>query len=256
MECPFCQGPIDGSNVDAELRVAKCSVCNTLFSFADLVVDQQGIGVFGGVRAEKLPRGMSIHDGQTGRRITDFWLSSEYVVSAIIVFFVDVVLALAIASGQWLTVDFWWQMTGGLVLLAFLAVTYVVVAGLFNRTLVEVADGVLVVKHEPLPWFGNRRILATDVLEVFLTSRNLTAGRMPPIITYNVNAGTRDGKAFMLLIDLPALTPALLCQLHLDKWLQLRDRGHDKEAGRHSEDAKSEAIMVREESYREKPHDA
>jgi hypothetical protein len=251
MECPFCQGPIDGSNVDVGLRVGKCSACDALFSFGDLVVDEQGIGVFGGVRAEKLPRGVSIDDRQTAGRITDVWLSSEYVVSAIFVGLVDLFLTLAVATGHWVNVDFWWRMAGAVVLLGLLAVTYIVVAGLFNRTVVEVSNGVLIVKHGPLPCFGNRRALAADVLEVFLTSRNLTGGRMPPIITYDLNAGTRQGKTFPLLRDLPSLTPALLCQLHLDKWLKLRDWGHDTEAAQ-----QSEAIMVRDQSYREKPHDA
>ena len=55
-------------------------------------------------------------------------------------------------------------------------------------------------------------------------------GSRQAIIIYNVNARTSDGATFRLLTDLRALTPALLCQLHLDKWLKLRDWGQDSEA--------------------------
>jgi hypothetical protein len=258
MECPFCEGPIDGSNVDVGLHVAKCSTCDALFSFGELIVDRQGIGVFAGAYEEKLPRGVWIDDQQTAGRITDTWLSAEYVFIAVVAAFADVVIASvlvrAVSSGWRPSPDAPWTayLVGAVMLVTPLVLTYLAVAGLFNSTVVDVADGYVRVQHGPLPWFGNRQVPAADIAEIFFDeTRVLRKGSRHPIITYNVNAGTRRGETFRLLIDLPSLTPALLCQLHLDKWLKLRDWGHDKEAAQ-----QSEAIMVRDESYREKPHDA
>jgi hypothetical protein len=260
MECPFCEGPIDGANVDVGLHVAKCSSCDTLFSFGELIVDRQGIGVFAGAYAEKLPRGVWIDDRQTAGRITDTWLSAEYVFIAVVATFADVFVTSAFVhagSSGWSPSPnaTWTTYAVGVVMLVVpLVLTYLAAVGLFNSTVVDVVDGFVRVQHGPLPWFGNRRVPAADIAEIFFDeTKFFRKGSRHPIIMYNVNAGTRNGETFRLLIELPSLTPALLCQLHLDKWLKLRDWGHDKDTAKQkTEDQRSEAIMVRDETYTDK----
>src|SRR6516225_3646081 len=90
LECPFCEGPLDPANVDIDRKVGKCATCETLFSFGGLVVDQQGIGVFPGAYAEKLPPGLWIEDRETAGQITEAWLAPVYVFIAIISVFTDI----------------------------------------------------------------------------------------------------------------------------------------------------------------------
>lgn len=83
---------------------------------------------------------------------------------------------------------------GGLAaLLAYTGTCYVV-----DRTVVTAADGVLSIRHAPLPWFGGRRIAAEAIRGVYAMA-NPEFGTS----TYEVHALLHDGTDLRLVADLP-----------------------------------------------------
>ncbi len=62
--------------------------------------------------------------------------------------------------------------------LAGLAITYIAVAGLLNRTHVGLEDGWLSVHHEPLPWPGGGRYPAAEIRSVGVREQRLQRGQV------------------------------------------------------------------------------
>lgn len=103
-------------------------------------------------------------------------------------------------------------------LVMFLSVFgYVAVCFALNRTIVEIVNGKLFVKHRPVPWPGNRAIPVEDIRSVYFERIESTRRRH----IYNIRIITRNGKALRLVGSLyeEDITQSLVKQLK--KWLLL-----------------------------------
>ena len=105
--------------------------------------------------------------------------------------------------------------------------TYFVLAGFLNSTVVRVADGMLSVRHGPLPWRGNLD-LATDGIEQIYCQNKLHSsrddnGHTSTSMRYEVHAVVA-GQKRKLLGGLHDADHALFVEQTLERFLKIEDR--------------------------------
>jgi hypothetical protein len=103
-----------------------------------------------------------------------------------------------------------------------IGLTYYTLAGLANRTRVVVQSGEIVIQHGPLPWFGNLRIRADGIHQLYREesfSRGRGAGA-----SYHLNAITRDHRKLPLIRWVPEADLALYLEQEIEKSLGIEDR--------------------------------
>lgn len=105
--------------------------------------------------------------------------------------------------------------------------TYFVLAGLLNLTVIRVADGMLSVRHGPIPWRGNLD-LATDGIEQLYCQNKIHKsrnddGHTTTSMQYEVHAVV-NGQKQKLLGGLHEADHALFVEQRLERFLGIEDR--------------------------------
>lgn len=105
--------------------------------------------------------------------------------------------------------------------------TYFVLAGFLNSTVLRVADGMLSVRHGPLPWRGNLD-LPTDGIEQIYCQKKLhtnqdSDGHTTTSTRYEVHAVV-SGRKQKLLGGLQEAEHALFVEQRLEHFLRIEDR--------------------------------
>lgn len=105
--------------------------------------------------------------------------------------------------------------------------TYFVLAGFLNSTVVRVVDGMLSVRHGPLPWRGNLDLSSDEIDQIYCqnklsTSRN-DDGHTSTSMTFEVHAVVA-GQKRKLLGGLREADHALFLEQTLERFLKIRDR--------------------------------
>lgn len=105
--------------------------------------------------------------------------------------------------------------------------TYFVLAGLLNTTVIRVADGMLSVRHGPIPWRGNLDLPTDGIEQIFCQnklhkSRN-DDGHTTTSMQYEVHAVV-SGEKKKLLGGLHEADHALFVEQRLERFLNLEDR--------------------------------
>lgn len=105
--------------------------------------------------------------------------------------------------------------------------TYFVLAGFLNSTVIRVADGMLSVRHGPLPWRGNLD-LPTDGIEQIYCQNKLHRsrdddGHTTTSMQYEVHA-VIGGQKTKLLSGLQEADHALFVEQRIERFLKLVDR--------------------------------
>mgnify|MGYP003390205964 CR=1 FL=1 len=105
--------------------------------------------------------------------------------------------------------------------------TYFVLAGFLNSTVIRVADGMLTVRHGPLPWRGNLD-MPTDSIEQIYCQKKLNTnrdsdGHTTTSTRYEVHAVVA-GQKQRLLGGLHEADHALFVEQRLERFLRIDDR--------------------------------
>jgi hypothetical protein len=120
----------------------------------------------------------------------------------------------------------------GLIMLVFpifhlalgIGLTYAVISGFVNRTVVHVAGGELSVWHGPLPWPGNQRLLTADIQQLYCAEARRPAGDHSPSRTYNLVAITGKNDEVPLLHCLDELEHGLFIEREIERHLKIQDQ--------------------------------
>lgn len=100
--------------------------------------------------------------------------------------------------------------------------TYAMLAGFFNKTVIDVGQGMLHVRHGPFPWPGNRNLSAADVTQLYCEEK--TSRGENSFTKYWLNALLRDGKKLSLLAGLEDKDKALYLEQRIESRLGIADR--------------------------------
>lgn len=224
IRCPSCSHPLQSTEVDLDRPVAQCAACRTVFRYAD-VLDPAAAGREGRPAADvPLPPALSVTELGHELTIVRRWFAPVFFFLLFFCLFWDGFLLVwyraAFAEGAPLIMKVF---PIGHVLVG-VGLTWYTVAGFVNRTTIVVSSGGLVVRHRPLPWPGNRSLLAMDLEQIYCTAGVTRNRRDGAHTTYRVNARLTNGRQVVLLRGLPEAEQALYIEQKLESHLSIEDR--------------------------------
>jgi hypothetical protein len=227
LECRKCGKPIADEDVHVELAVARCASCRTVMDLTSRQTVEDGDGNPGSrarLRAPvPMPARFQVSDTASGLIVTWRWFTPRLVSQALFCVIWDVLVFLGLTadhSKSQLEMMLSWLLFGG----AAVWLTYTTLAGLLNRTRVEVRSGVLSIRHFPLPWPGNRDLPARDIEQLYCEERFGHSGKQTTV-RYLVNAILRsDGRTVKPLGELEQAQQALFLEQLIEQRLGIADQ--------------------------------
>lgn len=220
LNCPHCDRPIPGENINVQTSIAKCA-CGAVFGFADKVPGAAPYGPY--KRLVAMPQGYSVSHEGAGLVIVHRWLSLKFVALLVFSLLWDGFLVL------WYFLAF--TKDGSMMMKLFpvlhvavgVVLTYVAIAGLFNHTRVNVSMAELDIKHFPLPWPG-ARVVTRDSISQLFSEEKIYRGKNAPYSTYDLSAVMRDGSRLTLVAGLDKPEDALFLEQQVESYLGITDK--------------------------------
>lgn len=165
LHCATCGATIPAEDVNLDTGLARCRPCDEVFDVKALQAYQEEARPREPV---PMPRGYSVVDDINGMIITRRWFNWGIIALLIFCCFWDGFLVV------WYTIAF--TEDSPLIMKIFpighlavgAALTYCVIAGLFNRTKIDVDYDRVIVRHGPIPCFGNKRVDAVNVQQAYV----------------------------------------------------------------------------------------
>lgn len=230
LTCRRCGAEIAGSEVHESLQVARCSRCNTVMDLAARgPVPVSPSKIAASRPMTPLPDRFDVTEDGVRLRIAWRWWNLVYVPLILFCMFWDGFLLLwyGIAFASLVGGD----TTGGILMFVFpllhvavgVGLTYSVLGGLFNSTTVEAGNGVLLIRHGPIPWRGNLDVATADLEQIFCRSRRIRR-KNGYYYRYDVLAADREGRERVLLKGLEHPEQALYLEQKLEAFLGITDR--------------------------------
>lgn len=221
LECIKCGESIAAEDINLNRLLAKCSACNAVFSFAEQV-DASARGVQGVRDPVRLPKGMRDESSRSGLRLVRRWFGPCVIFLAIFCMMWDGFLVFwysaALKEGAPLVM----KVAPLVHVLVGLVLSYWVVAGFVNSTVVEVTGGALRVRHGPLPVPGNRCLSASDIKQLHCR-RRVRRTRQSVYYRYDVRVTLTTGKTLALLKGLDTADVALYYEQQIEQFLGIED---------------------------------
>ena len=220
LACPSCGATIQvvpGSN-----RYV-CSYCGSehILDMPGAVVPQAPAPV--AKRAlVPIPKGVESKVNSLGLRITRRWFSLKFIPLAFfcvawdsfLIFWYGVAFS---GNAPWIMIVF---------PIAHVAVglglTYTVLTGFFNRSVLEVTPGKLQLWHEPLPWTGEVTMDTAQIKQLY-SKEQTSRGQNGTSSTYELWVVTKDGRSRKLLSGLDSSDIPLYIEQQIENWLHIQD---------------------------------
>ncbi len=102
--------------------------------------------------------------------------------------------------------------------------TYYLLTGYLNKTVIDVDVDFLTIKHGPLPSGGNKKISSKTLKQLYCTRREYFEPRLNPYATCDLRAITDDQRNIMLIEELDNSEQALFIEREIEKFLNIEDR--------------------------------
>ncbi len=155
--CKNCHSVVPSRNIDLNRQIAKCDHCNSVFNCKDELSK-----VSNNLRDDiKLPDGIKIKRDISGLNIERRWLNSKYIFltffTVIYGFYFFEYITSPTPESYRITSPPSVQALVGIVL------TYIVLSGCINKTNIMVNPQSLIIKHGPIPAWGNKNLIACDL---------------------------------------------------------------------------------------------
>lgn len=220
LKCPSCSSPLEESSFDLDQGLVRCAYCGTLTTLPSSIQRPPGFQERGPLA---LPDRISLESTPYGIRLVRRWFSP-------VVFFL---IPFCLFWDGFLI--FWYVMsfsTGApLVFNLFplihvavgVGLTYFTLATLINKTHIAVERGEVVITHEPLPWFGYRRIPGMMIDQIY-AKVHITQGKNGPSTDYQLWLVNTAGKHEKLHANQLTQEQALYIEQQLEKALGIKDR--------------------------------
>jgi hypothetical protein len=232
LHCEKCRSPFRAEDVRLDIAVARCHVCDTAHDLSVRKAPEQAVVRSRPtlVRAKAaLPPGLQVEDEGTATRISWRWFGLKHLL----------LLGFCIVWDGALLAVYTSVLTSGnapLVSLLFPLIhvgvgvwlTYTALAGLLNRTEIDVSRAELTIRHGPLPWPGNKTLPGRSLAQLYVgevfTKRNASQTAV-----YNLLAVDREGRKVTLLTNLEEKDQALYLEQVLEQRLGIEDASVDGE---------------------------
>jgi hypothetical protein len=169
-----------------------------------------------------IPNGVICKENQLGLRIVRRWYSLKYIPLAFFCMAWDAFLifwySMAFSTNApWIMICF---------PIAHLAVgvslTYSVITGFVNRTILEVTPGKLELWHEPLPWAGEVTLDTREIKQLYAQEKT-SRGENGTTHTYELWMVAQDGRSRKLMSGLDSSDIPLYIEQQIESWLHIPD---------------------------------
>ncbi len=235
LDCPSCGKSVASEDMELSLMLAKCSACDTVFSFAeqvgrseDEVLERVGTDVPALRPATPVDHRVRETVTATGLTLELSWFQPQTLFLAGFALFWNGFLVV------WYSMAFAGLASGEVASVAMLVfpllhvavgigVGYTAVAGFVNKTVVDVGARVLTVRHGPLPWPGNTEVRSHDLDQLFLGMR-VERGKNSSRTVYDLKALLKSGRELVVCKGLTDARSARYLEHRVEGWLGLEDR--------------------------------
>lgn len=229
IKCENCGAAISAENIHEELAVGRCAHCNGLVDLARRRGDD-GSSPRGRQRVP-LPERFKLDEGPG--RLTVGWRWFSFVHLFLVFFCLAwdsfLVVWYSVALGRLGVAE---AMPANLLMVVFplghvavgVGLTYYTLAGLLNRTTVEVSGGALRIRHAPLPWKGNRLIPGHEISQLFCEEKQSRGKNGSVHRAYHLQAVVGHERRRISLLSLEEPAQALYLEQRLEEELGIVDR--------------------------------
>ncbi len=154
------------------------------------------------------------------------------------------IISAVVINGILIANDFWGLlMSDRELLLRLFALTfigmgvlmpYVAIANWLNKTHIYVSKDAIEIKHQPIPWFGNKRVETNNIKQLSVEkkgggSQGISSSRNQP--KYYVIAHTDNGETFNLIKGLSRSNHAFYIEQRIESYLGIEDIALPEEFG-------------------------
>ncbi len=217
--CPACNSEIKAEDINLGEKVAKCGGCNNVFNFAE----QISVSNLSSQERSSMikPKNFQIKRSAYGLEIVRKWFTPAIIALTFFALFwngfMSVWFYIAFTKKAYIMALF-----GSLHVVVGLSVLYAVLCGYFNKTHINISNGKIVIKHRPLPWFGQKNVLSRDLKQLYCKEL-IHSTKNGYSKSYSVQAITKEGKVIPLVSDLPSIEESLFIEQEIEKYLKMED---------------------------------
>lgn len=226
LRCVRCDAPLD---VPAERPEFYCSYCGTRLRVIQDAASEALRLYEAEPAALPIPASLQLEEFGGALRISWRWFSTTAYALLLFCIAWDSFLVFwytrAVVAGgggvEWIAVVF----PVGHVAVG-VGMTYYCAALFLNRTRIQVADGLIAVAHGPLPWRGNRTILADDIAQLYV-ARSRRQGKWSENQmrdSFDVRAVLANERSIDLVRGLDDLEAARAIERRIEAFLGIEDR--------------------------------
>lgn len=232
VHCKGCGKPIPADDVNLSTGLAKCRACNAVFEFSAQVKEQGRAPR----KAVPMPKNLVVAESPGSLTVVRKWKAGSlgffFLVFALFWNLIVSVFVFAQLFGDgatWEGTDrkvspaFIWLFLTPFILVGF-ATGYGALALLFNRTRISIEESQVEVVHQPFRWFGNRRLDAREINQLFCTEYVAYKSNDQPQYRMCVNAVLQDGARLELIKGLEDSGQAFYLEDLIERHLRIPDR--------------------------------
>lgn len=221
VHCDACGAVVPAADIDLNRNIAKCAACNNVFNCANQL---DGLGKPARERLQvELPKGMQMFTRSNGLRIVRRWFGAKFVALTFFCLFWDGFMiawyVMAISKRVWPMAAF-----GVIHAAVGIGLTYYVIAGFFNRTVITVLSGKLNIDHGPVPVPGKLSMSAEELDQLYAKRRVTHSRNGGTNVSYELHARLTSGQDRKLLGGLSKEEDALFIEQQIESFLGIEDR--------------------------------
>ncbi len=230
--CKNCGTEISAENMNLSTMLAKCSSCNSVFSFQETVKPQADVFSKSKTFVEPLPMPKGITIEKTGSQLVIkrrwFTLTNLFLTAFVVIWdtFMVVWFTISLSTGMWPMALF-----GSLHAGVGIWLTYRVLANYLNTTEIIVDNRQISVRHYPLPWPGNK-IIQSSTIEQLYSKSVVHHNKNSVSYSYEVHTILSDKTHLKLVSDLEETDQALYIEQEIEDFLRIENTPVRGEIGR------------------------
>ena len=239
--CPFCGDPLPPVQTDEASSTVKCPACDATVSFHDdadaEAAQARSVSLANDFRDElSRPRGVQVEEREESVRFIRRWFNPAAFLGLILTVGWSMFLydsgsdllhadpsASVLASPEAGGVRTAMFPVAALFFAGAAALAYSTLTMFVNRTIIDVSDTELAVRHGPLPWPGGHTLCASDLTQLYCRKRMRMTGRGRRL-TYELVAIMKNGSLSKLVKSARDPDQLRYLERHIEDRLHITDR--------------------------------
>ena len=181
----------------------------------------------GGFAEIGIPDGIKIDKNFQGLSITRKWFGLKFILLTLFVVIWDAFLinwyAMALSSSFQSAFDVMFIVFPLLHVALGMGLSYYVLAGYLNKTMIDVDFNSITIRHGPIPFWGNQKVPSKTITQLYC-KREDYFGSYRSFGTFAVHAITSERRNIKLLAGLDSSEQALFIEQEIEKFLSIEDK--------------------------------